>query len=358
MTTDGIASPRQRTGFAIPAAILVILVLTVAIAAGFSIAMAERRSAEDQKAQITAFEMAEQGMEVFLLNRGSLGFTTIPPGAQDSTRITFTGGYADVVMTRIRVAQKSLPGLYVIHSRGVQTRGVYAGTPQGVRIVAEYALWNPAAMKVSAGWAALAGLRKNGNAGSISGTDGCGDSAAVAGVSVPSVPGYIGPTSPVSGSPPVDTTLADSVPLNWPAIVNGTAINPTLTIPPGSWPSFADTSYYPVIKVNGDFTIPSSGRGTLIVTGSLTINGSTSWNGILLVGGKLTSNGNNGIAGTTLSGLNVKLGLYVPSSTDSISTANGTKSFSYNSCSVARALLSLGALIPLPNTWVDNWGTY
>lgn len=349
---------RDRGGFAIPAAILTILVLTVAIAAGFSIAMGERRSAEDQKAQISAFRIAEQGLETFLLKRDSLGFTTTPPGPSDSTRITVAGGYADVVMTRIRVSQKSLPGLYVVRSRGVQTQGVYAGTPQGVRIVAQYALWEPASMKVSAGWAALAGLQKNGTAGTIAGVDVCGDSASVPGVSVPSIPGYIGPTTPISGSPPVDTTIADSIPLNWAGIVNGTSINPTIIIPPASWPSFTDTSYYPVIKVIGDFTLPASGRGTLIVTGSLTINGSTSWDGILLVGGKLTSNGNNGIGGTTLSGLNVKLGQYVPSSTDSISTANGTKSFSYNSCSVARALLSLGALIPIPNTWVDNWGDY
>ncbi len=345
-----------RRGFAIPAAILTILVLTVAIAAGFSIAMAERRSADDQKAQITAFEMAEQGLEIFLVKRDSLGFVSTPPGTRDSTRIAFTGGYADVVMSRIRLAGKSLPGLYVVMSRGVQTTGVFAGTTNGVRTVAQYALWVPAAMKVSAGWAALGGLKKNGNAGSIAGVDACGDSASVPGVSVPAVPGYMGPSAPVSGNPPVDTTSPASVPLNWNAIVNGSAITPNITIPPGNWPSFSDTSYYPVIRVNGDFTMPSGGRGILIVTGALTINGSASWDGVLLVGGKLTSNGNNGIAGTTMSGLNVKLGQSVGTSTvDSASIANGTKSFTYNSCSVARAMLSLGALIPIPNTWVDNW---
>lgn len=358
MTGQSNSPGATRSGFAIPAALLTILVLTVAIAAGFSIATAERRSADDQKAQITAFKIAEQGLETFLLKRDSLGFTSTPPGVKDSVRISFTDGYADVVMNRIRVTQKSVPGMYVVMSRGVQTAGAFAGTPLGVRTVAQYALWQPAAMKVKAGWSALGGLQKNGSSGTLTGIDACGDSATVAGVVVPPVPGYVGPTAPISGSPPVDSAVADSVPIDWNAIVNGTAISPNIIIPPASWPSFADTSYYPVIRVNGDITLPSSGRGTLIVTGSLTINGSTSWDGVLLVGGKLTSNGNNGINGTTISGLNVKLGQYVPTSTDSISTANGTKSFNYNSCSVARAMLSLGALIPIQNTWVDNWGTY
>jgi hypothetical protein len=91
----------------------------------------------------------------------------------------------------------------------------------------------------------------------------------------------------------------------------------------------------------------------LIVTGHLTISGSTTWKGVLLVGGDITSNGTNGIQGATVSGLNVKLGTYVPSS-----TANGTKSYNFNSCEVNKATMTSGALITLPNTWVDNWVEY
>jgi hypothetical protein len=129
-----------------------------------------------------------------------------------------------------------------------------------------------------------------------------------------------------------------------------------VTIPGGSFPSataFADTTFYPIIKVNGDFSLPTSGQGMLIVTGHLTVSGSTTWRGVLLVGGDITSNGNNGISGATVSGLNVKLGTYVPSS-----TANGTKSYQYNSCEVAKATTTAGALVTLRNTWVDNWVEY
>jgi len=119
--------------------------------------------------------------------------------------------------------------------------------------------------------------------------------------------------------------------------------------------SFADTlsTYYPIIRVDGDFALPSSGTGMLIVTGSLTLNGSVGWRGVLLVGNDIVSNGNNAISGATVSGLNVKLGTYVPAS-----TANGTKQYNYDSCEVAKSTTAMGALVTLRNTWVDNWVEY
>ena len=349
----------QRRGFAIPIAVLVIMVLTIMVAGGFSLVSAERRSVADQKSQISAFRIAEQGLEIFLVRRDSLmagtpGYTKVPGLKPDTVQINVPGGYAQVTLTRLRPVKGSQAGLYVVRSRGVETVGAYAGSPQGVRTVAQYALFEPASMQVLAGWTALSGLQKNGGSGTLGGIDLCGDSAAVAGVVVPVNPGYTGKTVAV-GDPPVDSVAPDSVAIDWNAIVNLNSITPTITIPGGSWPtaSFADTSFYPIIRVNGDFTMPSSGQGMLIVTGHLTISGSTTWKGVLLVGGDITSNGNNGIQGATVSGLNVKLGTYVPSS-----TANGTKQYNYNSCEVAKATTTMGALVTLRNTWVDNWVEY
>jgi hypothetical protein len=215
-------------------------------------------------------------------------------------------------------------------------------------------------MQVLAGWTALSGFQKNGAAGTIGGIDVCHDSAAVAGVVVPVNPGYAGKVVAV-GDPPIDSVAPDSVAIDWNGIVNLGAITPTITIPGGSWPTaaltaaYADSNslYYPIIRINGDYTLPSSGRGMLIVTGNLTISGSTGWLGIILVGGDITSNGNNGVQGAVVSGLNVKLGTYVPTS-----TGNGTKSYNYNSCEVAKAATTMGALVTLRNTWVDNWVEY
>ncbi|MFL5508803.1 MAG: pilus assembly PilX N-terminal domain-containing protein [Gemmatimonadaceae bacterium] len=356
----------ERRGFAIPIAILVIAVLTIMIAGGFSLVSAERRSVADQRSQISAFRIAEQGLELFLVRRDSLmqgkpSYSKVPGAVPDTVVINVPGGYAEVTLTRLRPVRGSQSGLYVARSRGVETANAYAGSPQAVRTVAQYVLWEPASMQVLAGWTALSGLQKNGNAGTLGGIDLCGDSAAVAGVVVPVNPGYEGKTVAV-GNPPVDSVAPDSVAIDWNGIVNGNMITPTLVIPGAAWPSaamtasFADTGsrYYPIIRVNGNFTLPTSGTGMLIVTGTLTVNGSAGWRGVILVGDDITSNGNNGIQGATVSGLNTKLGTYIPDP----STANGTKQYNYNSCEVAKATTTMGALVTLRNTWVDNWVEY
>ncbi len=325
----------ERRGFAIPIALLVIAALTIMIAGGFSLVSAERRSVADQKSQISAFRIAEQGLEIFLVRRDSLmaghpGYSHVPGLTPDTAVIPMVGGTATVTLTRLRPVKGSQSGLYVARSRGVETSGSFPG----VRTVAQYVLWEPAAMQVLAGWTALSGLQKNGGAGTLGGIDLCHDSAAVAGVDVPLNPGYTGKVVAV-GDPPVDSIAPDSVAIDWNGIVNLGAITPTITLPGGSWPGTAldaayydsTSTYYPIIRVNGDFSLLSNGKGMLIVTGNLTISGNLAWKGVILVGGDITSNGNNnvaggGIQGAVVSGLNVKLGTYVPTS-----NANGTKQY-------------------------------
>jgi hypothetical protein len=69
------------------------------------------------------------------------------------------------------------------------------------------------------------------------------------------------------------------------------------------------------------------------------------------------ANGEFGVQGATVSGLNSLLPGYVDGSIDN-STANGTKKYYYNSCEVAKATTTMGALVTLRNTWVDNWVEY
>ena len=114
----------NKGGFAIPVAILVIGILSISIAAGFSLVISERRGVDDQKAQITAFVIAQEGLETFFVKRDSLGFTTKPPAVREGPiRIYFTGGYADVELDRVRAPTGSISGLYVVRSKGTQTQG-------------------------------------------------------------------------------------------------------------------------------------------------------------------------------------------------------------------------------------------
>jgi type II secretory pathway pseudopilin PulG len=352
----------NRKGFALPAAILVIGILSISIAAGFTLINSERRGVDDQEAQVSAFVLAQHGLETFFVKRDSLGFTSRPPeDVEGPVRIYLPGGYADVQMDLIRPPTGSLAGLYVIRSRGTQTQGAVNGVPAGVRTVAQYAAWEPAGIEVLAGWTALTGIKKNGASGSFLGIDACGDSAAIAGVAVPLVPGFNRPES-ADSTEYLGTTVNDAareVEIDWAGILDGSALTPDYIVPPDAIPSFADTSFYPVIYLSSSGTVGSSdlngGRGLLIVRGNLdTGSGATfNWKGIVLVGGDLTGNGNNNIEGAIISALNAKLGETVP-----INVVNGTKTYQYNSCEVAKALMSLGALVPLPNTWVDNWVEY
>lgn len=357
-----LAAFKNRDGFAIPAAVLVIAILSVSIAAGFTLVIAERRGVEDQKAQVSAFVLAEQGLQTFFIKRDSLGFTSIPPALKEGpVRIYLNGGYADVQADRIRPPVGSLAGLWVVRSKGTQTKGAINGTPAGVRTVAQYAAWQPMDLDVEAGWTALTGIQKNGNSGSFLGVDACHDSAAVAGVAVPVVPGFNRPTTADSVEYLGQTVndAARQVEVDWAGILAGTAMTFNYVIPPNSIPSFADTTFYPSILITSQGTVGTSqlngGRGLLVVAGNLdTGSGATfNWKGIVLVGGDLTGNGNNNVQGAIISALNAKLGQTVP-----INTVNGTKTYQYNSCEVAKALMGLGALIPLQNTWVDNWVEY
>ena len=351
-----------REGFALPTAILVIGILSISIAAGFTLVNSERRGVDDQQAQVSAFILAEQGLETFFVKRDSLGFMSKPPASVEGpVRIYMKGGYADVQMDLVRPPVGSLAGLYVVRSRGTQTKGAINGTPAGVRTVAQYAAWEPADIEVMAGWTAITGIRKNGASGSFLGVDACGDSAALAGVAVPVIPGFNRPAT-ADSTEYLGQTVNDAareVEIDWAGILAGTALTPDYVIPPDAVPSFADTTFYPTIYMSSTGNVGTSslngGRGLLIVKGDLdTGSGATfNWKGIVLVGGDLTGNGNNNIQGAIISALNAKLGQTVP-----INVVNGTKTYQYNSCEVAKALMALGALVPLGNTWVDNWVEY
>jgi Tfp pilus assembly protein PilX len=356
-------SQTSEYGIALPMAMLLIAVLTVLLAAGFSALGSERRVNANDEAQLDAFMLAETGLERFIARRDSLGFTSAPPAVAESTRITLGGGYADVVLQRVRTDSVAKRYGYAVRSHGVSTVAALRGTPQAERTVAQYATWETGTMNVLSSWTSLSGLLKNGASSmGTGGVDACAVMPTIAGVAVPTNPGYTqnGGSSPApQGNPPVknlgnNPEAAESVKIDWDGIVNRNAVTPDITIPPGSWPSFTDPDYWPVIRVNGSYALPGDGQGTLIVTGSLTISGNLTWRGVLLVGDNLISNGINGVDGATITGLNVKLGASVPQS----DVGNGTKRYNYNSCNVDKAMARFGQLVGYTNAWVDNWPTY
>lgn len=353
----------RRDGFAMPLTIVVFTILAIALTGSFSFVTSERRVLDNMTLQEEAFLIAQDGLGQFLSNRSGLGFSGMP-GASESVSIDVGAGSAEVVLERIRPSVGGEPALYLIRATGI-VDGPREGDPDSRRTVAQLAEWSSGTMETNAGWTSLTGLHKNGTAGTISGEDRCGVAPDVPGVSVPLVPGYSksGNFSP-DGSPPVDYALTvevliDQIGIDWEGIVDQSAITPDIEIPGDSWPSFSDSDYWPIVYVTGDYSLPGTGRGILIVTdGGLTISGNKTWEGLVLVGEHMTSNGNNKVYGAVYTGLDAILApnpsLWALTHGKN-SVGNGNKAYQYDSCTVADALSAFGGLKVLSDTWMDNW---
>ena len=348
-----------RRGATLPLTILVIAILGVAAAITFSRLSSERRISSDGQAQVDAFVVAQAGLSAYMAGRN--GKPTVI--SQDTTFTTLPGGTAEVSMRMLRESTTTLlPAVYVITSRGTATgtRRYDLRTPPAERTVATYALWTPAPFDLDAAYTSLSGINKTGGAGEFDGTDVCGAKPAIPGAAVPTGT-YSGDPNVINGNPdnaplPLGTggpagSAKDQVAIDWAGILAGTVLPADFVYP--AWPDATQMLKWPVVRVNGDLTLPNDGNGILIVTGNLTINGSRSWQGVVLVGGTVTSNGSNAIRGAVVSGLNVKTGSVVPPS-----QANGNKHFRYDSCALARALGHVGSLQRVRNGWTDTWSSY
>jgi hypothetical protein len=319
-------------------------------------------------------------------DRAALGLSG-QPGASDSTRVMFSGGYYDLITTRLRPGSgTTIPSLYYLRSHAVVTRTGVGGGPAAEYTVTSLATWLNGHMSVQSALTGYNGTNKAGAAGAISGVDQCpvasgGTGTTIAAVAVPTVasdggPGYDGSTAPLTGSPLVSyiganpTAAAAASTIDWPSIYNGTAFTPDFTstwsgtgFPTTTWFAANPTSF-PIIYVqNGppnsgnEFVLSSFGRGLLIVQDDIRLNGNTAgWDGIILVGGRLRTNGSNRVQGATVSGLNTQMG-FAPGPTD-INDLNGTKQFLYDSCNVSSAVSSFGSLRVYTNTWTNNYKTY
>jgi hypothetical protein len=297
------------------------------------------------------------------------------PAQRETVYVTIgASGAAIIRATPISVNAAAGTGTYFITSTGIDLQNSIGGgvgrTARATRTVGLFAVWNKVTVNVVSAWTSLSGMSKQGT-GDISGIDQCGQQASVAGLSVPfnTATGKAdlnvsGNSFTPTGNPPYDTLSTFSqesskVKLDWANVKNGTGIPADIVIPGGTFPTTAtfaaDTNYWPVIHVtSASFTLPNAGRGMLIIDNDLTINGSNQWSGIIMVGGELTSNGNNVSSGTTLSGLNYLVGSHPgPSTSNDNATANGQKSYVYNSCSVSKAAGSMARYTVLPNTWMD-----
>ncbi|HJU75153.1 MAG TPA: hypothetical protein VJ717_15535 [Gemmatimonadaceae bacterium] len=358
-------STGPRRGSALITALMLLAVMSAAAAASLTMITTERQAVSDSEAQSGAYAIARSAFDQFIANPQA-AIPSLTSGAwtgPDSARFNFADGFAYVRVQRLVPAASGRPALFSVRAHGVRTSYRPGNTPAAERIFAQFARFHTGGMSPLSAWTSLTGILKTGGAGTVDGADACGQASAVAGVAVPTVPGYVqGGGAPVpTGTPKIldmgtQAQANAMIPIDWIGIVSGTALTPDVAIPGGAWPSFADPAYWPIVYVDqaAEFTLPSDGRGLLIVRNNLRLTGVRSWDGIILVGGVLTSNGTNTVSGAVVTGLNVLLGHIVPPS----DLGNGTKTFRYDSCKVANAAARFSGLAPLRNTTVDNWPVY
>lgn len=342
----------NERGIALPITIFLVTLLTVMLAAALARAASDHEVADAGQWATASLAIAESGLNTYY------GTQSTRPTDGDSTRINVTGGYADVVVSALQVPADPMEDqTFVIRSTGYLIDANQGSTPVAEHTVAQIAVWQIEQINTIAALVAANG--NNTGSGADIQMDGidfgsCGASN-IAGVRIPSSSGSNGT---YTGSPPIwEAATSDSVAreteIDWVTIRAGNFAYDYTDLT-----TMTDSSSY---FINGDYTLTADGEGLLIVTGDLTGGGTfTNWTGVVLVGGKLvlTQNGwINNFDGLVITGLDEGVSGLSPVSTNRL---RGSSSywFEYNSCNVRNALKSFTSLIPLENTWIDNWATY
>jgi hypothetical protein len=420
-TTCEPSPSRERAGFALPLAIMVLALITMGLVAGFAMSTSEMSATASQRAQARAYSYAQMGLEQFLTNRKELVCTPSPskgytaaeaslcgfcpqcwlvnaagvngqvnanldtlPTQAESVTVNFTSGKAFVRAVPVWLDIAKGRGTYLITSTGTDNLSTImtgsGNTTKASRTVGVYVQWSRTTMNVMGALVSFSGINKAGT-GDISGIDGCGADTNVAGINVPLDEGVkvSGNSFTPTGSPPYDTLRTFSqdsanAKLDWAGIVSGTSLTADIDVTDPLYPNYPaaatfanDSNYWPVIHVHNRVTPSPPGWNTVW---GLPWKG----RGMLVVDGDMTISGSDQWDGVILvggkltsNGNNVTSGtvmaglnrlIGIPADTMVDAQLNGNKSYQYNSCSVRKATTSMARYTMLPNTWMDDVAQY
>lgn len=340
----------DRGGFALVMVVFLLFAVAVAAATGYQVVMSEFAMARMNRDGQEALAVARAGLQRYL------GETVGVVG----TNVSYAIGNGIATVTARRVLQKdSLNHLYYIRSEG---RVEDPRTPllPARRSVATYA-WhrmNPiplkAAVWVSGGTTTFSNPFFSTT--TISGFDAattaeCAGGGTAGTRAVAKGSGSIGGVAPTGPAPTSVTwggftAFRDTVKIRWDILSN-----PSFPVDfQGAYPSWGalPADSFPIVRFVGNHTTGGvSGRGVLIVTGTLTMNSVFSWDGIILAGavasvGSFAYPSVNGmlIAGLNASNANV--------------TLRGT--YRYHSCNAYKANRALSYLEVVDGTLFEISG--
>jgi type II secretory pathway pseudopilin PulG len=341
--------------------IFLIALLTIMLSAAFARISADRRVADGTEATVTAFSVAQAGLQTYFSVQDSE-----PPNG-DSVRINVTGGYAWVIPHVIQQPTgPAVPKTFVVQSTGYVIAPSEGLDPLAERTVAQFAVWQPGSIQQLGAMTAVGSppaVNDHGGADPfwVFGADDCGEEAAIPGVRTFTSSG-LWSTNPddeprnnlVTGT---RVEVAAETGIDWDAIVNEGGIDPDYT----AWVPNDTTFKTYFIDAAEVHAFNIKGTGLLIITGELDTGNSSShryfvWDGVVLLGGALDPDAMDStvINGILVTGLNTLTGGSAPTTI----FGPNTVSVRYDSCNVSRAVERWRGFRPLPSAWVDTWATY
>ena len=334
-------------GFALPSAMLTLLLVSLMAAGGFLLTWVDGQSARAFARSTEAFYVAESGLATALA-LAEAPDPSVPP-------LSAGGGTATISFEPLMDLGPT-ETVYRVESLGQ----IVAGAATFERSVGQL-MWVAGPPRVPGALVLVGGTTSGtGFEGTISGLDPLGGACApqpspVAGVAYWGGP----PPTPdslltIRGSPPerrmsAAVSVAAETGVRWTELLASWGPRPDAIVPPDPWPTpGADSSY---TRMAGSETLGagSSGRGALVVEGDLTLDDGFAWRGLILVGGTLRLNGDVSVRGTVASGLAGGLGV-------AADFGGHRLDLRFDACAVAAAAERLTApAAAIPGTWYEVW---
>ena len=369
---------KPRSGFALPAAIFSVILVSALVAGALFVATDELRAGRGDGADQRALAAAEWALERAILTWDSRRNVTQPVGRTDTLMTEYAAPNDTLVVLATRLQRRSV-WITATATRGGDGRGIPARhtVAASLRLVdtpfpAPAALTSGGAVLVDGG---VVDGRAAGPAGDSTATT-CTASVSAAGRRVPDVSRVTCPscgTSPgsgVFGLPPIDSSgVTDS---GFAAVVNATVASlvrrASIDLPGGTmaprpisanalcdltdpfnWGDPGGASpcadWLPVIHVRGSVVLSAGavGQGILVVDGSVRVEGGARFVGVVLASGDVTVSGLGAeIAGAVFA---------APGSAAVTSRITDGGAIRFEPCAVQRTSMIAARLVATPERW-------
>ncbi len=337
------AAPR---GFALPSAMLMLLLVSLMAAAGFFITWIDGQSARAFARSTQAFYVAESGLATAVAI-AEMPNPSVPP-------VTLGVGTATVSFEPL-LELRTGEAVYRAESLGQ----VVSGGATFERSVGQL-LWVAGPPRVPGALVLVGSTGLIPPEGMITGLDAFGSAcpqqpSPVAGVA------YWGGPAPapdsalmIAGTPPdrpmpAAVSVAAETGIRWAELLASFGPIPDATVPPDPWPGAGAGSPYILMRGSGSLGPGSSGRGALVVEGDLALDDGFAWTGLILVGGALVLNGDISVRGSVASGLAGGSGV-------AADFGGHRVDLRFDTCAVAAAAEGLTApAAAIPGTWYEVW---